>query len=108
MIRTGYLRWEIDVSDDRQKITFRLRPEARFSDGRPVTSADVVFSLETLRDKGLPRFKTYYSKIKTIEKPNPISVIDVMSQDTIVRSSMSRVRYHAKCVPAVASAVSLG
>ena len=30
-------------------MTFRLRPEAKFSDGTPITSADVVFSLETLR-----------------------------------------------------------
>ncbi len=75
----GLLAETIDVSDDRQKITFRLRPEARFSDGRPVGSADVVFSLETLRDKGLPRFKTYYSKIKTIETPDDRTI--VLTQD---------------------------
>nr|WP_249419754.1 ABC transporter substrate-binding protein [Rhabdothermincola salaria] len=35
--------WE--VSDDATTFTFRLRAEARFSDGSPVTAADVVASL---------------------------------------------------------------
>ena len=66
----GLLAESIDVSDDRQSFTFRLRPEARFSDGTPVTAADVVFSLETLRDKGRPNFKNAYSKITRIETPD--------------------------------------
>lgn len=75
----GLLAESIDVSPDRNKMTFVLRSEARFSDGVPVTSADVVYSLETLRDHGLPRFKTYYSKIKTIETPDARTI--VMTQD---------------------------
>jgi len=75
----GLLAESIDVSDDRQTVTFRLRPEAKFSDGTPVKAEDVVFSLETLRDKGLPRFKTYYSKVKSIETPDDRTV--VMKQD---------------------------
>lgn len=75
----GLLAESIDVSPDRNRMTFVLRPEARFSDGAPVTSADVVYSLETLRDHGLPRFKTYYSKIKTLETPDARTI--VMTQD---------------------------
>jgi peptide/nickel transport system substrate-binding protein len=66
----GLLAESIEVSDDRQSFTFRLRPEARFSDGTPVTAADVVFSVETLRDKGRPNFKNAYSKITRIETPD--------------------------------------
>ena len=44
----GLLAESIDVSDNRQTVIFRLRPEAKFSDGTPVTTDDVVFSLETL------------------------------------------------------------
>jgi peptide/nickel transport system substrate-binding protein len=66
----GLLAESIEVSDDRQTFTFRLRPEARFSDGSPVTAADVVFSLETLRDQGRPNFKNSYSKITRIETPD--------------------------------------
>lgn len=75
----GLLAESIDVTPDRRQMTFVLRREARFSDGHPVTSADVVFSLETLRDHGLPRFKTYYSKIKTIETPDQRTI--VLTQD---------------------------
>lgn len=76
----GLLAESIDVSDDRQTVTFRLRPEAKFSDGTPVTAEDVVFSLKTLRDTGLPRFKTYYSKVKSIETPDARTI--VMKQDS--------------------------
>ena len=71
----GLLAESIDVSDDRQTFTFRLRPEAKFSDGTPVTSADVVFSMETLRDKGRPNFKSSYSKISKVETPDERTVI---------------------------------
>jgi peptide/nickel transport system substrate-binding protein len=70
----GLLAETINVSDDRQSFTFTIRPEARFSDGKPVTAADVVFSLETLRDKGRPNFKNSYSKITRIETPDDHTV----------------------------------
>lgn len=66
----GLLAESIDVSDDRQTFTFKLRPEAKFSDGTPVTAEDVKFSLETLRDKGRPNFRNSYSKITKVETPD--------------------------------------
>ena len=66
----GLVAETIDVSDDRQTFTFKIRPEARFSDGTPVTAADVQFSMETLRDKGRPNFKNSYSKITKVETPD--------------------------------------
>ena len=71
----GLLAESIDVSDDRQTFTFKIRPEAKFSDGKPVTAADVVFSVETLRDKGRPNFKNSYSKITKMEMPDDHTVI---------------------------------
>ena len=71
----GLLAESIDVSDDRQTFTFKIRPEAKFSDGKPVTAADVVFTVETLRDKGRPNFKNSYSKITKIETPDDHTVI---------------------------------
>ena len=71
----GLLAESIDVSDDRQTFTFKLRPEAKFSDGKPVTAADVVFSMETLRDKGRPNYKNSYSKITKVETPDDRTVI---------------------------------
>jgi peptide/nickel transport system substrate-binding protein len=71
----GLLAESIDVADDRQTFTFKLRPEARFSDGTPVTSADVVFTLETLRDKGRPNFKNSYGKVTSMETPDAQTII---------------------------------
>ena len=71
----GLLAESIDVSDDRQTFTFKIRPEAKFSDGKSVTAADVVFSMETLRDKGRPNYKNSYSKITKVETPDDHTVI---------------------------------
>lgn len=71
----GLLAESIDVSDDRQTFTFKIRPEAKFSDGKPVTAADVVFSMNILRDKGLPYFKDRHTKIKTVETPDDHTVV---------------------------------
>ncbi|PMB48397.1 hypothetical protein CEN41_01345 [Fischerella thermalis CCMEE 5330] len=47
--------WE--VSDDDLSYTFTLDPEARFASGNPVTAADVVFSINRLKNvKGNPSF----------------------------------------------------
>ena len=70
----GLLAQSIDVSDDRQTFSFKLRPEAKFSDGTPVTAADIVFSRETLRDKGRPNFKNSYSKVTKVETPDNYTV----------------------------------
>ena len=44
-------RWEL--SDDRLSYTFYLREGVKFSDGTPVTEADVVFSIERCRKDAL-------------------------------------------------------
>lgn len=39
-----------DLREGPLRVTFHLRPEARWSDGRPVTSRDVVFTWRTMMD----------------------------------------------------------
>ncbi|MCV6597456.1 MAG: extracellular solute-binding protein [Mangrovicoccus sp.] len=48
---------EITYPEDRSEVIFTLNPEARFSDGSPLTAADIVFSYEVLLEKGLPSFR---------------------------------------------------
>ena len=43
---------------DRSWVIFNLRPEARFSDGTPLTAEDVLFSYQTFLAKGLTDFRT--------------------------------------------------
>lgn len=70
----GLLAETVEMPDDRSSVTFSLNPRAHFSDGEPVTADDVIYSLETLRDKGRPNYKTYYSKVEKIEKLGPRKV----------------------------------
>ena len=55
-------------------VTFSINPAARFSDGWPVTPADVIFSWELLRDRGRPNFRTYYIKVVKAEATDQRSV----------------------------------
>ena len=50
----GLLAQSISVADDRNTFICKLRPEARWHDGTPLTAADVAFSLTTYKDKGHP------------------------------------------------------
>ena len=58
----------IDTDDDRTYAEFTLDARARFSDGRPVTPEDVIFTFELLRDKGFPRYATTVNKLAAMEK----------------------------------------
>ncbi|WP_245545160.1 extracellular solute-binding protein [Parvibaculum lavamentivorans] len=64
----GLLAETVEVPEDRSWVAFTLNPAARFSDGVPVSVDDVIYSLEMLRDKGRPNYKTYYSKVERIER----------------------------------------
>jgi peptide/nickel transport system substrate-binding protein len=64
----GLLAETVETPPDRSWVEFTLRPEARFSDGMPVTADDVIFSAELLRDKGRPNYRTYYANVARMEK----------------------------------------
>jgi peptide/nickel transport system substrate-binding protein len=70
----GLLAKSVETDDARSYVTFRLDPRARFSDGKPVTSDDVLFSWALLRDKGRPNYRSYYSKVAKAEAPDPMTV----------------------------------
>lgn len=63
----GLVAESYEMPDDRSAITFHLNPAARFSDGQPVTAADVLFSYEILRDKGWPFHRSHYRKVAKAE-----------------------------------------
>jgi microcin C transport system substrate-binding protein len=70
----GLIAETIEVPDDRASVTFSLRPEARFHDGRPITVDDVVFSWETLKARGRPNHRLYYRQVVRVERPGPRAV----------------------------------
>ena len=52
----GLVAHSAELAPDRGSVTFRLRPEAKFADGTPLTADDVVFSFDTLKAKGHPLY----------------------------------------------------
>ena len=54
----AFVARDVEISDDRKTLRFHLRPEATFHDNSPIRADDVLFSLETLRDKGHPNIAT--------------------------------------------------
>jgi peptide/nickel transport system substrate-binding protein len=63
----GLLAHSVETDADRTYVTFTLDPAAKFSDGKPVTPEDVIFSWQLLRDHGRPNFRTYYVKVAKAE-----------------------------------------
>lgn len=53
----GLVAESVEYPEDRSWAIFHMRPEARFADGQPITAEDVVWTYETLRDKGSPTYR---------------------------------------------------
>jgi len=70
----GLIAESAEVADDGKSATFYLRPEAHFSDGTPVTADDVVFSFETLKEKGHPLFSQTLRDVEKAEAIDPATV----------------------------------
>lgn len=64
----GLIAETVETPDDRTWVEFKIRADAKFSDGTPITADDVIFSHALLRDKGRPNHRFYYSKIDKVEK----------------------------------------
>ncbi|HXW27905.1 MAG TPA: extracellular solute-binding protein [Xanthobacteraceae bacterium] len=63
----GLLARTVETDPQRDYVEFALDPTAMFSDGVPVTAADVIFSWQLLRDHGRPNLRTYYKKVVRAE-----------------------------------------
>jgi microcin C transport system substrate-binding protein len=53
--------------DDFSWVIYRLRKEARWHDGKPVTPEDVIFSINTLKQHS-PMYGSYYRHVVKVEK----------------------------------------
>ncbi len=70
----GLLAESVRTGPNREWVEFTLRPQARFSDGSPVTVDDVIWSFRTLGEKGLPRYRNAWDKVARVERTGPRSV----------------------------------
>lgn len=64
----GLIAENVEVPADRRWVQYNLRKEARFHDGTPVTPDDVVWTFDTLKAKGHPRWRLYYADVLKAEK----------------------------------------
>ncbi len=63
---------------DFSSVSYRLRPQARFHDGRPITVEDIIWSMENLK-KAHPFYNFYYGNIAKVEQTGEREVRFVFS-----------------------------
>ncbi len=71
----GLVAESVAVSDDRREYTFLLRQGPRFHDGSPLTAEDVVWSINTLKEKGHPDLRLSLADVDGTEVADARTVI---------------------------------
>ncbi|KAA0972336.1 ABC transporter substrate-binding protein [Aureimonas fodinaquatilis] len=57
----------VSMAEDGNSFTFRIRPEAMFSNGEPVLAEDVAFSYRTLKEEGHPSLMMVLAELSGVE-----------------------------------------
>ena len=63
----GLVAETVEMPKNRSWMIFNLNKKARWPDGKPITTADVQFTWETLRDHGRPFMQAHYKKVSKVE-----------------------------------------
>lgn len=69
--------WE--VSADGLSYTFRLRENVRWHDGKPFTSADVAYSILTLKALH-PRGRATFANVTEVRTPDPLTAVLILQK----------------------------
>ena len=64
----GLIAETIEWPDDRSWVAFKIRKEARWQDGKKIIPEDVIWTFNTLMEKGHPFYKYYYADVKEVIK----------------------------------------
>lgn len=67
----GLVAETVETPPDRSWVAFTLRPQARFHDGSPITVDDVIWTFETLKARGHPFYRSYYTHVARAEAAGP-------------------------------------
>ena len=70
----GLVAESMEMPKDRTWVIYHLRTQARFNDGTPITADDVIWTFNTLREKGRPLYRVYYGDVTKVEKSDEHSV----------------------------------
>ncbi len=77
----GLIAESVDVAPDKSWVSFKLRPQARWHDGTPITVDDVIFSFVTLKELGRPSMRLQLANIDTVEQTGPGQVTFTFAAD---------------------------
>jgi microcin C transport system substrate-binding protein len=69
----GLIAESASYPPDFSSVTFKLRDEARWNDGKPITTEDVVYSLDVNKQAN-PRLALYYKNVTKAEATGPNEV----------------------------------
>ena len=70
----GLVAETIAVPEDRSFVEFRINPLARFSDGKPVSAKDVLFSWNLFTTRGRPNYRTNATKVAKVELSDAMTI----------------------------------
>ena len=70
----GLIAESIEWPEDRSWVAFNLRKEAKWHDGKSITPEDVIWTFNTLKEKGHPFYKYYYGDVINAVKENDLKV----------------------------------
>jgi peptide/nickel transport system substrate-binding protein len=70
----GLIAQSIETNAARDFVVFHLDPRAKFSDGGPLTSQDVAFTFNLLKEKGRPQQRAALNLVRSVETPDPLTV----------------------------------
>ncbi len=68
------------VSDDRKTYTFELTPDAKFSDGKPFTADDAVFSIDRVKSDWTISLKSAMDVVKDAKAVSPTKLQVTLSE----------------------------
>jgi len=72
----GQLASSWDIAADNKTITFHLRPNITWTDGKPFTSTDCVFTLKLIQDQHTQSaYKADYALVSGFEAPDPLTFV---------------------------------
>ncbi|MDE0055265.1 MAG: ABC transporter substrate-binding protein, partial [Gammaproteobacteria bacterium] len=63
-----WLAESVEVADDYSWVTYKLRENAYWHDGRPVTIEDILWTFDMIKTKGSPMWKSLYHDIVRLEQ----------------------------------------
>ncbi|HYJ14001.1 MAG TPA: peptide-binding protein [Candidatus Limnocylindria bacterium] len=79
-----------EISANKLAYTFKIRRDARFQDGRPVTGADVLFSLKVIKCPlvNAPFLRVYFNSIIDAEMLDPYTIRFVTKEPYFLNESV--------------------